>query len=81
MLVEGGYLHSMKQLIEKSADMSDSEIPKKESGFTLVRWAKRTPLAMLIPLQRVATRRRKPSGNETHGQSSRIILPGGSDQG
>jgi hypothetical protein len=52
MLVEGGYLHSMKQLLEIAAD-ADAPLPKKGSRSFLARWRKRTPFSVLTPLKRL----------------------------
>jgi len=54
MLVEGGYLHSMKQLLEKAEDADlESQLPKKEPGSFLARVRQRTPFSVLTPLKRL----------------------------
>jgi hypothetical protein len=53
MLVEGGYLHSMKQLLEK-AD-ADLELPRPTKGpkSFILRMTKRTPFSVLAPFKRI----------------------------
>ena len=53
MLVEGGYLHSMKLLIEKASATPDGPPLKKGSGSLLSRWRKRTPFSVVTPLKRL----------------------------
>ena len=53
MLVEGGYLHSMKRLIEKASETPDGPVPKKGSGSVVSRWKKRTPFSVVAPLKRL----------------------------
>lgn len=53
MLVEGGYLHSMKLMIEKASETSEQPDPKKGSGSLLSRWRTRTPFSIVAPLKRL----------------------------
>jgi len=53
MLVEGGYLHSMKRLIETVSETPEGRPTKRVSGF-LPRWKMQTPLSVLRPLKRLA---------------------------
>lgn len=54
MLVEGGYLHSMRRLIEIAEETPDAPGSKRAPGSRLARWARRKPSAVRRPLKRLA---------------------------
>jgi hypothetical protein len=53
MLVEGGYLHSMKLMIEKASETPAIPDRRKGPGFFLSRWRRKAPRALVAPLKRL----------------------------
>jgi hypothetical protein len=53
VLVEGGYLHSLKLIIEKASATPDGLAPKKGSDSLFAQWRARTPFSVMSPLKRL----------------------------
>jgi hypothetical protein len=54
MLVEGGYLHSMKLMIEKASAASDRPDPRPTRGWLRSRLRRRRPFSIAAPLKRLS---------------------------